>query len=142
MAFKALRTFKYEDVDGSLQMAKRGEELPNEAALWRNIDRMIRMRWVTKADGEVWKKVQFKIPMSAKMVTTVPTQKAVAPAAVKQTSLPLPPPTSDDSVPTYTADGLSKMLKSDIQAIAQELELSTEGMKADLIAAIVGKQGG
>lgn len=161
MAYLALRPFKYQLEDGTMATATVGQEIP-EADRWKNLDKYIRRRWVTQANGEPWDGRIYHVPqMAAKGV--IKQSVAAAKAAAGTTTPPKGPDEARTDIKTmqpeprldmdptpvagliqdkYTVEGLNKLYKSDLRTIAEGMDLEVEGRKADIVAAILEAQGG
>lgn len=139
MAYKALKPFKYQAANGVMKSTKAGQVLP-EAAGWKHVDKLVRRRWITQEDGEVWSKRSYAVtPPKGRAVPPVEKKVVVTSTKVKEQVSPPPPPV--DTPSPYTEDSLNKLLKSDVQNVAVAYGLSDDGTKTDLISAILEAQG-
>ncbi len=161
MAYLALRPFKYQLDDGTMATATVGQEIP-EADGWKNLDKYIRRKWVTQANGEPWDGRIYHVPqIAAKGVIrqSVAGAKAAAgvaappkgPDAARTDMTTMQPEHRLDMDPTpvagliqdkYTEESLNKLYKADLKIIAEKMDLEVEGRKADIVAAILEAQSG
>lgn len=117
MAYTALRSFKYQDSAGKMQIARPGQELP-EASSWRGLERLIKRGWLTDATGHVENKRGYVSP-------------SMRPEEKK--------PVAQPEVKELSASDLQKMLKSELIAKATAKGIQVEDLtKSEIIKAILG----
>jgi hypothetical protein len=126
MSYIALRSLKVQKADGTMEIRRPGDPVP-EAATWKDVNRWVRRGWVAETD-----------PSTIKSKKAVPRKKSV-PASVKEKIPTEPPPARDPSLPP-TREELSKLTKIQLIAVGLKygLELSENSLKDELVEAVLG----
>jgi hypothetical protein len=161
--YKALRNFKVKGADGEYRMVKPGEKVP-EAATWKNVAVWIRRRWITDENGNeddgrhfitgraphAHRKIDVGVPRSP--AQSVSDKKAAPLPQASPAALPPPEPVTaepvepvdnqgDSTSPEVSEMELTKMVKSDLQALASKYGITINGKtKPDLVQAILVAQ--
>lgn len=132
MPYKAIRSFKVRNEDGSYRITKPGELVP-EAAGWKNLKAYVERNWICRADEEPSKRhyTAKMRPVDAVLVTA-------AKPAPAPTPLPEPEPAPEPEA-SLTETTLSKMTKAKLQDIAEDMGIAIDQTKAELVYEILSR---
>ena len=122
MAYIALKRMVVARTNGEHVTVQRGEELPKDARLGRNVALWIRRGWMTDQDGNIRDERHWGA-MSPKPLENL---KPPEPA--------MPPPREPDPPP------IDNMKKGELIELAESMGLDTDGTKAELIERIDNAQ--
>lgn len=132
MPYVALRSLKVQKADGSMELRKPGDLVP-EADSWVDAERWVRRLWIAPVDSP------------SVMATTGKPQKQpvkAQPVPPKQATLPLPEQAPEAPVPALnalTAEELGKLTKVQIIKLGEKfgLTLAEVEKKDDLIGKVL-----
>lgn len=119
MSYVALRSMKIQKPDGTMELRKPGDPVP-EADGWSDPERWVRRQWIAPADGQTLR------PMKPPRKPSVPA-KLPEPAVVEEAP----------AAPTH--ESLSKLTKVQLIQMGEKygMELNDAALKEELIASVL-----
>ena len=141
--YKAVRSFKVQNADGSYRIVQPGEAVP-EAESWPNRKAYIERNWLCREGEEPTNRhysdsvrVATKAPVkAAKAPEAKPEAPAKAPEEPAAEAAPEAAPEAPEEAP-LTEEALAKLSKNKVQELADSMGINPDQSKTKLIAGIL-----